>query len=299
MSVKFSFQLPKVQEQSGANPMSPGISMRGGNGVAVILVHGLTGTPNEMGFLANRLNTSGFSVLCPRLANHDRPLQVLKNTPWQDFYETVRQAYFKTREYSDTIFVSGLSMGALLGLLLAEEFSQSVAGVSCLSPTLFYDGWNCPWYRCFLPVVYWTRLHHFLYFEESPPYGIKNESLRRRVHDYFSKADAKNHSDIDRYGYPLFPVSQLRQLELLVKHLKPRLPKVTSPVQIIQAREDDMTSVRNAEFIYNRVSSKDKEMVLLNDSYHIITADQERGKVLDNMKNFFMRFSKQREPAHV
>ncbi|MBF0331587.1 MAG: alpha/beta fold hydrolase [Candidatus Omnitrophica bacterium] len=271
--------------------MSPGIFTRGTNGAAVILIHGLTGTPNEMGFLANRLNRAGFSVLCPRLANHDRSLRVLKDTPWQDFYATVRQAYFKAREHSDTIFVSGLSMGALLALLLADEFQATIAGVSCLSPTLFYDGWSSPWYRCFLPVVYGTQLHRFMYFQESPPYGIKNEAVRRKIHQHFSKANDDNCSDIDRYGYPLFPVSSLRQLGFLVRHLKKRLPNVHAPVQIIQAKEDDMTSVRNAQFIYDRVSSKDREIVLLEDSYHIITADQERVKVLDNMQRFFMSYS--------
>ena len=279
--------------------MSPGIFTRGTNGGAVILIHGLTGTPNEMNFLANRLHRAGFSVLCPRLANHDRSLKVLRNTPWQDFYGTVRQAYFKAREYSDTIFVSGLSMGALLALLLADEFPQAIAGVSCLSPTLFYDGWNSPWYRCFLQAAYWSQVHRFLYFQENPPYGIKNEAIRQKVHEHFSKVNTENSADIDRYGYPLFPVSQLRQLELMVRYLKKRLSHIHSPVQIIQAREDDMTSVRNAEFIYNRVSSKDKEIVLLEDSYHIVTADQERGKVLESMQKFFMRYSHQMRPVHA
>jgi len=263
--------------------------MRGTNGAAVILIHGLTGTPNEMSFLANRLNRSGFSVVCPRLANHDRSLNVLKDTPWQDFYATVRQAYFKVREHSDIIFVSGLSMGALLALLLADEFPEAIAGVSCLSPTLFYDGWNTPWYRCFLPFLYWTGLHRVMYFQESPPYGIKNEAIRKMVHEHFSKGNEDNCSDIDRYGYPLFPVSSLRQIDLLVRHLKERLPNIHVPLQIVQAREDDMTSVKNARYIHDRVSSRDKEIVLLDDSYHIITADNQRNKVLESMQGFFMR----------
>ena len=226
MAVKFSFQLSKFHRGSGVVPLSSGISTRGTNGVAVILIHGLTGTPNEMSFLANRLNRAGFTVSCPRLANHDRSLRILKDTPWQDFYATVRQAYFKAREYSDTIFVSGLSMGALLALLLADEFQETVAGVSCLSPTLFYDGWNSPWYRCFLPLVYWTQLHRVMYFQESPPYGIKNEAIRKKVHEHFSKVNVDNCLDIDRYGYPLFPVSSLCQIELLVRHLKKRLPNI-------------------------------------------------------------------------
>lgn len=299
MAVKFSFQLNKFHRGSSFSPMSPGIFMRGTNGMAVILIHGLTGTPNEMRFLVNRLHGSGFTVSCPRLANHDRSLKVLKATLWQDFYETVRQAYFKAREQSDTIFVGGLSMGALLALLLADEFQETIAGVSCLAPNLFHDGWNCPWYRCFLPAAYWSQAHRFLYFQESPPYGIKNKAVRQKVHEHFSKVSAEDCSDIDRFGYPLFPVSLFRQLEFLVRHLMKRLPNIHSPVQIIHAREDDMASVKNAQFIYDQVSSQDKEIVLLDDSYHIITADQERAKVLESMRRFFMRYSHDLRPAHV
>lgn len=273
--------------------------VRGTNGMTVILIHGLTGTPNEMRFLASRLNRSGFSVSCPRLANHDRPLSVLKDTSWQDFYKSVRQAYFKAREHSDIVFVSGLSMGALLALMLADEFPQTIAGVSCLSPTLFYDGWNCPWYRCFLPLLYLSRLHGFIYLQETPPYGIKNEALRQKVHQYFSRINAEDCSDIDRYGYPYFPVSLLRQLELLVKHLKPKLSRIAAPVQIIQATEDDMTSVKNARFIYDRIASGKKELVLLKNSYHIITADQERDKVLESMQRFFLQTQQPPEVALV
>ena len=48
-----------------------------------------------------------------------------------------------------------------------------------------------------------------------------------------------------------------------------------------------MSSVRNAQFIYDHVASRRKEIVYLEDSYHVITADQERGKVAQSMLDFF------------
>jgi len=178
-------------------------------------------------------------------------------------------------------------MGALLALLLAHEFKNEIAGVSCLSPTLFYDGWNAPWYRFFLPLAYKTPLKYFFYFKEEPPYGIKNEAVRRRIHEYYSKADFDNMESVQQYGYPFFPLTLLYQLEKLVKHLSDRLSEISIPVQLIQAKHDDMSSVRNSQFIYNRVSSDRKELVLLHNSYHIITADQERNTVALHMQRFF------------
>jgi len=261
--------------------------MRGRNGRAVVLVHGLTGTPNEMRFLAWFLNTHGYTVSCPRLANHGQPLHILKATRWEDFYASVRRAYLDLRADHEHIYTGGLSMGALLALMLAEEFPAGIAAVSCLSPTLFYDGWNVPWYHFLLPLGSRTPLRNFVYFKEEPPYGLKNERIREKVHQFYETADINEMRDVDRYGYPYFPVRLLGELRRLVGELKKGLSAVQCPCQIIQARHDDMSSVRNAQYIYDHVASRRKEIVYLENSYHVITADQERAKVAQRMRDFF------------
>ncbi len=283
MSVVFAF---RTALKSAPTEPKPGHFLPGRNGHAVILIHGLTGTPTEMRFIAWFLNNQGYTVSCPRLANHGQSMDVLKVTRWEEFYATVRRAYDELRPNHEKIFVGGLSMGALLALLLAEEFPK-IAGVSCLSPTLFYDGWNVPWYHFFLPLGSHTPLRNFTYFKEEPPYGLKNERIREKVHEFYQHADIHDMHDVDRFGYPFFPVRLLAELHRLVAHLEKRLPNIASPCQIIQARHDDMSSVKNAQRIYDRVASARKEIVYLEDSYHVITADQERAKVAQSMLNFF------------
>jgi len=296
MAVTFSFTSHKCDRLKPNNSSSNenGLFLKGTNGCTLLLIHGLTGTPNEMKFLANYFNKKGYSVICPRLANHGEPIGILKNTKWQECYQSVREAFLHCDSSTNQglFFAAGLSMGALLALLLAEEFPERISGVSCLSPTLFYDGWNTPWYKCFLPLAYFTPLKHFAYFKEEPPYGIKNEALQQRVHRYYSKASLRTTEGLMQYGYPYFPVSLLHQLNLLVRFLKKILPSIHVPVQLIQANDDDMTSVENSRFIYDRVNSKIKEIVLLYNSYHIITADQERDTVAQKMDVFFERIKK-------
>ncbi len=279
------FASPPAPRRPGAPP-APGIFLPGRNGQAIILIHGLTGTPTEMRFLAWFWNTRGFTVSCPRLANHGQPLSVLRSTRWEEFQDSVRRAHADLRGGHDRIFVAGLSMGALLALLLADELPASVAGVSCLSPTLFYDGWNVPWYHFLLPLGSRTPIRNFVYFKEEPPYGLKNERIRDKVHQFYARADIHEMGDVDRFGYPYFPVRLLGELSRLVKHLETRLGFVRCPCQIIQARHDDMSSVRNALHIHDRVASARKEIVYLEDSYHVITADQERAKVARSMLDF-------------
>jgi len=288
MSVVIRFSSPNlVAAGSVAASVEEKVYFQGTNGRAVLLVHGLTGSPYEMKYLAHFFHERGYTVSCPRLANHGQPLDVLKQTKWTEFYDSVRKAFFDLTSGHDKIFVAGLSMGALLSLALAEEYPDAVAGVSCLSPTLFYDGWNVPWSRIFLPLVCATPLKDFFYFKEEPPYGIKNEKIRQLIHRYYSRATLDNMKEVARHGYPYFPVVLLNQLKLLIGFLRKRFNKIITPVQIIQARYDDMTSPRNAQFIYDRVSSKKKEIVYLEDSYHVITADQEKDKVAYVMDEFF------------
>jgi carboxylesterase len=265
-----------------------------------MLIHGLTGTPYEMGFVARHLNRQGFTVNCPRLANHGRPLAVLRSTSWEDCLESMRKAFVSFRDQLGPdlpLFVGGLSAGALLALLLAEIFPAEIAGVACLSPTLFYDGWNVPWTHRLLPLAYATPFARYFYFKEEPPYGIKSEGVRRRIHSSYGEARLDSDSDFARNGYPYYPVTLYCEMRKLIRHFTRHLPGITVPVQIQQAVEDDITSPRNSEFIYDNIGSPIKELVLLHDSYHVITADQERETVAENIAAFCQRVLDRQQPA--
>jgi carboxylesterase len=286
MAVKFCFRLPR---QTLPSVLIHGLEFKAEPSQAtVLLIHGLTGTPNEMKGLANFFSRRGYSVLCPRLAHHGEPLHILKRAKWQEFYRSVKEALLKIPA-DQKVFAAGLSMGALLALLLAEEFPERISGVTCLSPTLFYDGWNIPWSHCLLPLAYYTPIRYFAYFKEEPPYGIKNERVRSKVHEYYKNASFADIAEAAQYGYPYFPVTLLCELRLLIRVLMKKMSRIRTPVQMIQASEDDMTSVKNSQFIYDHIASEQKEIVLLHDSYHVITADQERRTVAQKMNEFFCR----------
>ncbi|MCM8760731.1 MAG: alpha/beta fold hydrolase [Candidatus Omnitrophica bacterium] len=294
MSVVFTLGLRntyrRVKKCHPASTITNGFSVEGTNGATVMLLHGLTGTPNEMRFLASFLNKKGYSVIVPRLANHGEPLEVLRKSRWQEFYASVTSAFLSAglEKSERPVFVGGLSFGALLALLLAYEYPTSISAVSCLAPTLFYDGWNTPMAKLFMPLAC-TPLKNFFYFKEEPPYGVRNEAIRSRIHKYYSKATLENMENVAQYGYPFFPVTQLYQLKLLVRYLSPRLSRIVVPVQMIQAKDDDLTSIKNSKYIYDNVGSPIKEMIFLYNSYHVITVDQEREIVAEKMEAFFNR----------
>jgi len=254
------------------------------------LIHGLTGTAKEMGSIAQRLNKQGFSVAVPLMLNHNKSISILKRTAWKEFYNSIRDEFIKYANEYENIFVAGLSFGALIGILLAHEFPERVKALNCFSPTLFYDGWGNPKSRVFLPLVYRTPLKYWFYFKEEYPYGLKNERLRSKVESFYKEAKLFDYSKVHLYGYPVIPVSCMYQNYLLAKKVISVLKAVRTPIQLLQARDDDVTSPKNSNYIYEKIGSKDKKIIFLEDSYHIITADQERDKVAEQTVAFFEKY---------
>jgi len=263
-----------------------------GNKNLCFLIHGLTGTAKEMSSIAQRLNKQGFSVAAPLMANHDKSISCLKRTSWQELYKSMRNEFIKYADEYENIFVAGLSFGALIGILLAYEFPTKVKALNCFSPTLFFDGWgNKPKSRIFLPLVYRTPLKYWFYFKEEYPYGIKNKRLRTKIESFYKEAKLFDYSKVHLYGYPVIPISCMYQNYLLSKRVISILRNITTPIQIMQARDDDVTSPKNSYCIYDRVNSQEKEIIFFENSYHIITADQERNKVAQITADFFKKIA--------
>jgi carboxylesterase len=254
------------------------------------LIHGLTGTAKEMSSIAQNLSKNGFSVACPLMANHNKSISCLKRTTWEELYRGIRGEFIKYAKDYENIFVAGLSFGALIGILLAYEFPGKVKALNCFSPTIFFDGWANPKLKCLLPLVYKTPLQYYFYLKEGYPYGIKNPRLRSRIESFYTKSNLFDYSKVHLYGYPVIPVSNMHQNYLLAKRIMQILPKVNTPIQLLQAQDDDVTSPKNSYYIYDHIGSKDKAVVLFKDSYHIIIADQERDKVAQETLAFFQKY---------
>jgi len=270
----------------------------------VMLLHGLTGCPAELGYLAHWLRgRARYHVTCPRLVNHGQPMAVLARTTWREIYASAREAFLDARSAARVervpLVVGGLSLGAVLSLMLAAEFPEDVDGVACLAPTLFYDGWSVPWYHRLIPLVDYTPLKYFTYFREDEPYGLKDESLRAKIAERYSKVKLGDSSDAARMGYAHFPVRLFCEMRRIISQCKRSLPQVTRPLLVVQAEQDDVTGPRNAQFIMDRVASPRRELVLLKQSYHLVSADLERSVVAERLQKFCASLQAQRANVQI
>ena len=244
----------------------------------VLLLHGLASSPLEMRYVAKRLHRDGFSVVAPHISGYGygRPA-----TDWREWHNNALDIFSKLKRDYRTVSVGGLCIGAVLALSLATEQSRNITALSLLSTTLFYDGWSIPWYRFMLPLGYYTPLRHVYSYYEREPFGLKNEPLRKRI------ARAMNQGSCTEAGGPSVSMNHIYQATRLIRHVKRNIGAVETPALVVHAIDDDIASMKSADFVVDRIGSKCVRTIFLDDCYHIVTMDNERKLVAGETSNFF------------
>jgi carboxylesterase len=249
----------------------------------VLLIHGLTGTPMEMKLLGKGLHRAGFTVHGMQLAGHCGNVDDLLATGWRDWYASVEQAADAMLGKVDQLFVGGLSMGALLALKLAADRPGRIAGVGVYGATFRYDGWSIPplaRLSFLLPLLKKLGIGRDRSFMEQPPYGIRDERLRAQV------STAMLSGDSAAAGLPGNPWYSLAEMYGLAASVRRQLRQVTSPCLVAHASDDDVASPKNAELVMRGINAP-AELLLLDDSYHMITIDKERRTLIERSAAFF------------
>jgi carboxylesterase len=246
---------------------------------AVLLIHGLSGSPLEMQYVARSLYKAGFSVRVPRFSKHGLG-GAGKGEKWQQWLDELSEHFDEMKEKYETVSLCGLCIGAVLALNLAAKRKAEVASLSLFSTSLHFDGWNIPWYRFLLKIGYYTPFLYLYSYKESEPYGIKNEQLRSWISremgekSTFASLTAK------------IPMTRLFQAEKLIRETKRILPEISTPTLIIHSLEDDTSSIRSANHIEHHIGSKKVRKVFLDDCYHNITMDNQKGIVAEEAVRF-------------
>lgn len=260
---------------------------------AVLALHGLLGNPLEMHYIGKRLQKAGYTVVIPLIPGYGYATgagQSYRTTHYRAWYQDVVQHFEQLKSTHKTVSVTGLCIGAVLALRLAMERGEQIAALSLLSTTLAYDGWSLPWYRFLLPLAYYTPARYLYAYHERHPYGLKNENLQRWI------AREMQVTGSSAAGASRLSAEGIFQAHRLIKEVRRGLGKVKSPALVIHAEEDDVSSVRSAEYVERHIGSAVKRKLILHDSYHIITLDNEKETVAEESIAFFDQQLQQNQP---
>jgi len=262
----------------------------GENGrIGFLLVHGLGGTPVELRFVAQGLTRAGFTVYCPLLEGHGGTEAELNATSWQDWYETVCAAHDELSARCDMVVVGGLSSGALLALHLAAQRPKKVHATLLFSPTLWPNGWAIPKAFHLFKLVRHKWFANLLNFSEVAPYGIKDERIRRFVLDSLQSEGRPLKDIFGRRGGVLWELKALRNV------VKKELGTIRQQTLVFHPRHDDQTDISNTMQLQRNLGGL-VDVVVLDDSYHMVTLDRQRALVVDRSIDYGTWLTSQLKP---
>lgn len=258
----------------------------------VLLLHGLRGNPLELQLLAQRLHRAGHTVSVPYLSGYgQRPGDCAPVRPWAE-WESLASARLAAlaADYGPAV-VGGLCIGADLALRLARRDETSVTGLLLVSTTLYYDGWNLPWFRGLLPLAGPTPLRHLYRLREKDPYGVKNPRIREWI---ARQMEATGNSAAGARDLPLAAIYEAYRM---MRRVRASLPDITQPALILHAAEDEMASLRTPALLASRLGSSRIEKIIFTDSYHMLTLDNDREGVARACVEFVGGLERQQQAA--
>ena len=184
------------------------------------------------------------------------------------------------RDSHDTLHVIGMCLGALLAVELCKRVGHKQGKLVSLAAPVFIDGWSTPWYRGLRKLVYRIPgLAARMRVEEEEPYGIKNELVRSIVKAKFERGE--------NFHYRWVPLACVREVDRLRDAVRRGLDGIGCPTLIMHAHEDELTSVRSAQLLHEAIAGS--QLVLLNNSYHMICVDNDRDLVAATVLQFMDR----------
>jgi carboxylesterase len=272
-----------------ANLASP-IVRRGPTGF--LLVHGLSGTPTELHFLAQKLEKEGHTVYCPLLDGHGGGSRTLRASRWQDWYASVERAHEKLQSVCETVIVGGSSAGGILSLILASRRPDQVSGLLLYAPTLRLDGWAIPRSFSLFKLVTQRWLARYFHFSDVEPYGIKDERVRKLA---FAAMQTGSDGAQPMIGFPGTTVLEFRWLTREACRV---MSKVRTPTLIVHPRYDDFSHLDGALLIQQRLRSR-VETLVLDDSYHLVALDRQRDLVVDRTLRFVQSLQNTQQTASL
>jgi esterase/lipase len=240
---------------TGVMPGAEPFAFPGGDGpdgrTGVLLVHGFTGTPMSMRPWGEHLAAEGFAVRCPLLPGHGTRWQDCNTSSHDQWTMTVETAFDELAAECDRVFVAGLSLGGTLATRLAEVRPDDVAGLLLVNPALLTQRLDAK----LLPL------------------------LSRLTGSWAPIASDIKKAGVTELAYPKLPTRAMMQVRSLWAATRADLARVTAPVIVFHSVEDHIVEPVNSTILLAGVSSTDTTEVLLEDSYHVATLDNDAPRI--------------------
>ena len=231
-----------------------------GGDIAVLVLHGFTGSPLSVAPWAQSLHDQGFTVCAPRLTGHGTDWRDLNATTWADWYASAEKAFLELTAKHERVFVAGFSAGGALALRLAQIRGSEMEGLILLNASI-YDERKVFW---LLPIL--SRLIPSL------PAGTSDISI----------------PNPPKHGYDRLPLRALNSLRKLWANVEENLYLIDLPVLVAYSLNDHVVNPLCSETIIENIFSENVRELIFEESFHNVALDRE-ATILFDVSGEFIR----------
>ena len=214
----------------------------GEGGAGILALHGFTGSPYEVRALGELLHASGFGVYGAALAGHATDVAELEKATADDYLLQAERALDEARRRFERVYIVGLSVGGTLGLHLAAN--RPVAGLVTISAPVFLY----PMMSATLPLI-----------EQWLP------GLRAPANFAAWQGNV--------VGYKSTTIGAVNVILDVLARVRKELDLVKAPLLVMHSVRDLTVPVDSAREIYDRASSADKRLELIDAGSHLMTIE--------------------------
>lgn len=232
----------------------------GGPRIGVLLSHGFTGSPASMRPWGEFLAQHGYTVSVPRLPGHGTTVEEMLGTRFSDYSAAIESAYADLAAQCDVVVVAGLSMGGALVLQLAERHPE-IAGVVLVNAAVASTNKQL----LLLPVI------------------------KHLVKTFPSIGNDIKKPDTDEHAYDKTPLKPLASMLKTWKQIRADLGRITCPVLLFRSADDHVVDPSSARIILEGIASSDKAEVVLANSFHVATLDNDAPEIFAASVDFIKR----------
>jgi carboxylesterase len=233
-----------------------------GADTSFLLIHGFAASTDQMTSLAEFLADNKIASFSVKIAGHGDTPEKLADTTRSDWYKSVKDGLDLVKSWNKKFqFVAGLSLGGALALKIASE-EHDIDGLVVLSPAVFQKGIL----QKFLPILKYIM-----------PY--RNIDL-----SYIPEMYEIHYWRLDRE-----PLKSLQQLLKVMNEVQRKLASVRIPTLIIQSGADKTINPNNGQYVFDRISSEDKELRIIGGAEHVLTCHSKRFEVFELILEFIQR----------
>ena len=223
---------------------------------AILVIHGFGGGVHDEEYLTNRLELiKNYDVYTFTLPGHDGIKANMTEEKWIE--KTEEMIKFLINNKYKTIYVIGHSMGGVLATRLASKYKE------------------------IKKLVLLAAAFRYLEFKEEKLDVIKSITKLPTL--------AKEYKDEFVSRLQRMPLSSLKEFMNTIRHNEDALKKIYIKTLIIQGTSDNVVPQETADFIYDLIPTKEKEVLMCAGVNHDIFRSNKKEQITNEIIEFLKK----------